>query len=109
MQEATSPDTNRFISITFAGFLLNLGLFIILFIFTPIAAGLVVGYLLRDSRDGLISGLVGSTTSFAALFITTEAVIGFSSEPIFVIVAVILMGIIGAVGGFVGGYAASRR
>ncbi len=109
MQEARSPDTNKFISITFAGFLLNLGLFIILFIFTPIAAGLVVGYLLRDTRDGLLSGLVAGTTSFAALFVTTEAILGFTGEPTFVIVAVILMGVIGAIGGLIGGFAASRR
>lgn len=103
-----SQDTNRFLMITGAAFLLNLGLFIILFLFTPLAAGLVAGYLLQNTRDGWISGLVGSTIAFSALFVVTEAIIGFTSEPITVIAAVVLMGAIGALGGLLGGYLASR-
>jgi hypothetical protein len=100
-------DNTRFLMITGAAFLLNLGLFIILFVFTPLAAGLIAGYLLRSKWDGWISGMLGSTIAFAALFLATEAILGFSGDPLIVVSAVILMGGLGALGGLVGGFFAS--
>jgi hypothetical protein len=94
--------------VTGAAFLLNLGLFIVLFVITPLASGFVAGYLLQNSRDGWTSGLVGSTLAFSSLFLATEAIIGFSSQAFIVIAAVLLMASLGALGGLLGGYLSSR-
>jgi hypothetical protein len=102
-----SQDNTRFLMITGAAFLLNLGFFIILFIFTPLAAGLIAGYLLQSKWDGWISGMLGGTIAYAALFLVTEAISGFTGDPLMVVSAVILMGVLGAVGGLIGGFFAS--
>ncbi len=60
---------NRFIASTIAGALLNVGLYFLLYIFTPLVTGIVVGFLLRKYREGSIAAFIGSFLTFLSMLL----------------------------------------
>jgi hypothetical protein len=58
----TSP--LQFIAIVAAGAMLNIGLYFVLFFFTPLLSGLVVGFVLRKLRNGAVAGFISSFAAF---------------------------------------------
>lgn len=59
----------RFVAITVAGALLNVGFYFMLFIFTPVLSGLIVGFILAKIKEGAISGFLSSVLSFLPLLL----------------------------------------
>lgn len=91
-----------------AAVLLNIGLFFILAFFAPLVAGLVGGFFLERSKIGAISGFIGAFLSYSAILLMTEYLTGFPTDPLILVSAVVLMGLIGALGGFLGSWIRSR-
>jgi len=88
--------------------MLNFGLFFILNIITPLAAGIVVGYLSVRIRDGVIVSFLGTILSYCIIFIISEWFLGFTTPAIDIIIAVLIMGLLGASGGLIGAFISSR-
>lgn len=88
---------------------LNLGLFIISAIFTPLIVGLAIGYVFRETK--IVSSFVGSMGSlitYAGILLVTEYISGFATDYLTLITAIILMALFGALGGFAGALIRSR-
>ena len=88
--------------------LLNIGLFFILAFFAPLVAGFVVGFFLERKDIGTLAGFLGALFSYSGILFVTEYLTGFSTDFITLVAAVILMGLIGALGGFLGVLVRSR-
>jgi len=99
----------RFVFMVLAVILLNFGLFFILIFFAPFVAGLIVGYIIAKTRDGVVIGLIGSALCYILIFTLTELLTGFSTPIIDIVGAVITMGLIGAVGGWIGSFISSKQ
>ena len=54
----------RIIALILAAAMLNVGLYFLLYIFTPIVSGLIVGFLLGRKKEGGIISFIGSFVSF---------------------------------------------
>jgi hypothetical protein len=88
--------------------LLNIGLFFILTFFAPLVAGLVVGFFLERTKIGTLAGFLGAFFSYSGILFVTEYLTGFSTDFLTLVSAVILMGLIGALGGFLGALIRNR-
>jgi hypothetical protein len=106
----THEDTNlsRIALLILVAFMLNLGLFIVIVFFAPFVSGIVVGYIVRNLKEGGFVGFVGSTLGYFALLFITEYLTGFPTDPLIILSAILIMGGIGAFGGFVGSLIRSR-
>jgi predicted membrane metal-binding protein len=82
--------------------LLNFGLFFILNLIAPLAVGLFVGFFIAKPKDSLATTFFGTTLSYSIVFLITEWYLGFANAAIDVVIAVIIMGVIGTVGGLIG-------
>jgi len=98
----------RFVLMVFATILLNFGLFFILNFITPLIAGFVIGFILVKIRDGIGASFLGTVISYSIIFVISEWFLGFTSQPLDVLVAVLIMGIIGAAGGLIGSLTSTR-
>jgi len=98
----------RFVLMIFATILLNIGLFFILNFITPLVTGFVIGFILVKIRDGVGVSFLGTVISYSIIFAISEWFLGFTSQPFDVIVAVFIMGIIGAAGGLIGSLTSTR-
>ena len=98
----------RVILLVLAALLLNVGLFIVLVIFAPLVSGLVVGYLIGESKTGTTVGFIGALFSYSAIMQVTEYLTGFPTDPLIILSSVLLMGVIGALGGLLGGWIRKR-
>ncbi len=88
--------------------LLNFGLFFVLNFLAPLVTGFVVGYLIAKIREGVIVGLIGTILSYCLVFVISEWLVGFTSAPLDVVIAIFIMGAIGAFGGLAGSFLATR-
>ncbi|MFW9794188.1 MAG: hypothetical protein ACFFEE_07800 [Candidatus Thorarchaeota archaeon] len=100
--------TVRIILMIFAAVLLNFGLFFILAFFAPLVAGLVVGYFLENSKIGTLAGFTGAIVSYTTILLITEYLTGFGTDPMTLVSAILLMALIGALGGLLGGVIRSK-
>ena len=91
-----------------ATILLNFGLFFILNFIAPFVTGLIVGYIVSKIRDGFIVGFVGTALSYLLVFLLSEWLVGFGTALIDVAIAVLIMSVIGACGGVIGSFVATR-
>ena len=98
----------RIILMILATVMLNLGLFFILAFFAPLVAGLIVGFFLEKSYIGSLAGFIGAAVSYSVILLITEYLIGFTTDPLTLVFAVILMALIGAFGGLLGAVIRSR-
>ncbi|MHA1963151.1 MAG: hypothetical protein ACW97G_01075 [Candidatus Thorarchaeota archaeon] len=98
----------RFALMVLATVLLNFGLFFILNFLAPLVTGIAVGFLLVKIRDGVVVGFVGTLLSYTIVFVISEWFLGFSSNPLDVVMAVLIMGGIGTFGGLIGSLIATR-
>lgn len=108
--EPSSLDSQweRFILLILAAVLLNVGLFFILAFFAPLVAGLVVGFFLGKSKTGSLAGFLSAFFSYSGILFLTEYLTGFSSDVLILVSAVVLMGLIGALGGLLGAIIRNR-
>ena len=106
--------------------MLNVGLFYLFWIFTPIAAGFVCGYFMMSKKSGAIGGFIGGLLAYIPLeLIGAPALIDqlVSSGvylleeieallPLFystLIFAAVILSMVGAVGGYLGGAVGRNR
>lgn len=116
---------NRFLAAIIAGALLNVGLYFLLYIFTPLVTGFVIGFLLKKYRDGILASFVSSFISFLAMLLysapalidemvssgqaTLEEIT--ANLPLFYIqlgFSALLLSLIGIIGGLIGVYIGNR-
>ncbi|UCH04648.1 MAG: hypothetical protein JSW05_00355 [Candidatus Thorarchaeota archaeon] len=88
--------------------LLNVGLYVVLYILAPLVAGIIGGYLLEKPWRGLAVGLVGSTVTYTPLLAFLDSFQGTASDPLVLLQAALILSVIGAVGGLFGGVLRSR-
>lgn len=98
----------KFIAMIGALILLNLGLFFLLFYFTPIFTGLVGGFFLASRKNGSIISFISAITAYIPLFTITQIIIGDSVDLISLLLAASIMGFLSLVGGFIGGIIGER-
>lgn len=96
------------LGITAAVALLNAGLYIILYVLAPLVAGFIGGYLLGKPGSGLIVGLVGSMVTYMPLLAVLDSFQGTASDPLVLLQAALILSVVGAVGGLIGGVLRSR-
>ena len=97
----------RFISITIAGALLNIGFYFILFVVTPIFSGIIVGFLLGRVREGAVSGFVSSIIAFLPLLFYLAPLLMPIPTPnlefyIALVFSALIFSILGLVSGIIG-------
>jgi len=92
----------RLLLMILATILLNLGLFFVLYFLAPLVTGIIIGFLVAKIRDGFVVGFIGTIFSYILVFVLSEWVLGFTSAPLDVAIAVLIMGVIGAAGGLIG-------
>ncbi|MFW9907950.1 MAG: hypothetical protein ACFFEF_05190 [Candidatus Thorarchaeota archaeon] len=55
--------------IVIAAALLNVGLYFLLYIFTPFVSGIIIGYLIKKSKEGALASFAGSLVSFLPMLL----------------------------------------
>lgn len=90
----------RAFAIMAAGILLNLGLFFVLGIWTPIFVGLIVGYIIGERGIGLLAGTLSSFFAYSIIIPVTSG----ESDLLSIVIAVMIMILIGTVGSYFGYY-----
>ncbi|MHA1935761.1 MAG: DUF5518 domain-containing protein [Candidatus Thorarchaeota archaeon] len=122
----TRTENLRLFGLILATAMLNVGLFFLFWIFTPIAAGFVCGYFMMSKKSGAIGGFIGGLLAYIPLeLLGAPALIDqlVSSGvylleeieamlPLFystLILAAVILALVGAVGGYLGGAAGRNR
>ncbi len=92
----------RLLGMTIACAMLNVGLYFILYVVTPIVAGAVIGYLLGHRTHSVTGATVGSFVAYLALFYYVAEATSLTASPIDIIAGSLFMALIGLVGGLLG-------
>ncbi len=117
--------TGRIIALIVAASMLNVGLYFLLYIFTPLISGLIVGFLVARPKEGGFTSFFGSLLSFfPMLLISAPSFIDYlistgqliaSEVPALLpwiyfqlVISGLILSIIGLIGGIVGGYLGRR-
>ncbi len=109
----------QFIIIIVAGAMLNIGLYSMLFIFTPLLSGLVVGFLLLEIKNGAVGGFISSFAAFTPFLLylspgllalnPTSDLVSFYLAIMAYVLLLSLAGLVaGAIGGAIGRRASSN-
>lgn len=88
--------------------LFNFGLFFILNFLAPLFTGVIVGFLVVKYKHALAISFIGSLLSYCIVFVISEWLLGFVNDPVSVMIAILIMGLIGAVGGLMGALIATK-
>ena len=83
--------------------LLNVGLYNVLFVLAPLAAGIVCGFFIFSPKLGTFGGFLGSAVAYIPFLIVLESIESSGADFLSLIVAAMILSMIGAVGGFIGG------
>ena len=111
----------RIVALIVAAAMLNVGLYFLFYIFTPLVSGVIVGFLVARPKEGSLFSFLGSLFSFLPmLLVTAPALIDdmISSGLILVseissmlpwiyaqlVISALILSSIGLVGGLIGGY-----
>lgn len=94
----------RILAAVVTGILLNLGLFLFLYIFAPLAAGFSGGYFFSRYRIGIPSGALSAAVAYSIFFMTISPTTDFLT----MVSAVLIMTTLGATGGLIGVFLRSR-
>ncbi len=93
----------RFIGLVLAAALLNLGLYVVLFVAAPLVSGVVCGYFMLNPKWGALGGFLSSFISSIPLLFLLESLSPIAYDVISILIAAILLSAIGALGGLIGG------
>ena len=93
---------------TLAGVMLNLGLFIVLALLAPLVAGLIIGYLIGNLKKTLVGSAISGFASYGLLFFVTEAATGWTSDPLVLFSAILIMTLLCIAGALIGSILAGR-
>ncbi|MFW9845757.1 MAG: hypothetical protein ACFFD6_03330 [Candidatus Thorarchaeota archaeon] len=98
----------RFIGITLAATLLNVGLYIVMYISAPLFAGFVCGFFLLNSKWGAAGGFLGAFLAYLPFLMILESIASTGADFLSILLAVLLLSLIGLIGGALGGIAGIR-
>jgi hypothetical protein len=98
----------RFLGLVLAAALLNLGLYVVLWVSAPLVAGFVCGYFMLSPRWGVFGGFLGSVVSTTPLLYFLESLSSSGADTFSILIAAIILSVIGALGGFIGGMVGLR-
>ena len=98
-QNNIGVETIRFVAVLVATAFLNIGLYFIFFIVTPIIAGVVCGILLRNMKRSILAGYFGSLAAYFPLFFFLETDI---IDIFTILTAAGIISLLGGIGGFLG-------
>jgi hypothetical protein len=111
-QEAISissrDDMIRILGLVLAAALLNVGLYLVLYVLAPLVAGMVCGFFLLSPKWGTFVGFMGSACSNIPFLIWLESISPTGADMLSIIIAAMILSAIGAVGGFIGGMIGAR-
>lgn len=93
----------RFLGLVFAAALLNIGLYVVLWVAAPLVSGLVCGYFMLSPRWGAIGGFLASVLSTTPLLLFLESLSSSGADILSIFMAAIILSVIGGLGGFIGG------
>lgn len=93
----------RFLGLVFAAALLNLGLYVVLWVAAPLVSGFVCGYFMLSPRWGAIGGFLGSILSTTPLLLFLESISSSGADILSILIAAAILSVIGGLGGFIGG------
>jgi membrane associated rhomboid family serine protease len=93
----------RFIGLVLAAALLNVGLYVVLFVAAPLVSGLICGYLILSPRWGAFVGFLGSVAASIPLLFFLESLSSSGADVFSILIAALILSVIGAAGGFIGG------
>lgn len=65
----TRVNRNRFLALIIVGALLNVGLYFLLYIFTPLVSGFVIGFLLKKYKEGSIASFISSFLTYLTMLL----------------------------------------
>ncbi len=97
----TDREDRRAALLTVSCILLNLGLFAVLLIITPLVAGIIVGLLL-PRRWAIQVGLIGALLAYAPLFIWSSITRDNTLDFYTIGMATLLLALVGCLGGLIG-------
>ncbi len=95
---STSTTPSSIARIAVAGLLLNLGLFPVLYVVSPIVTGVIVGLLVKKPLYALVTGFFPAFASYLIFFLVIATVPGVHFQLADQSVAALLMGAAGGVG-----------
>ncbi|MFW9889287.1 MAG: hypothetical protein ACFFER_13960 [Candidatus Thorarchaeota archaeon] len=93
----------RFLGLVFAAALLNIGLYVILWVAAPLVSGVICGYFMLSPKWGAIGGFLGSVVATTPLLFFLESLSSSGADFVSIFIAAIILSLIGALGGFIGG------
>lgn len=93
----------RFLGLVLAAALLNVGLYVVIFVLAPLIAGIVCGFFLLSPKWGTLGGFLGSACANIPFLIWLESISPTGADMLSIIIAAMILSAIGAVGGFIGG------
>jgi hypothetical protein len=93
----------RFFGLVFAAALLNIGLYVVLWVAAPLISGVICGYLMRSPKWGALGGFIGSAIATTPLLFFLESLSSSGADILSILIAAIILSMIGTLGGFLGG------
>ncbi|MHA1925372.1 MAG: hypothetical protein ACXABV_05750 [Candidatus Thorarchaeota archaeon] len=93
----------RFIGLVLAAALLNVGLYIVLWVAAPLVSGLICGYFMLSPKWGSFGGFLGSVVGCTPLLFILESISAIGYDVFSIMLAALILSMIGALGGFIGG------
>jgi hypothetical protein len=83
--------------------MLNIGLYVVLWVAAPLIAGVVCGYFMLSPRWGAFGSFLGSILATTPLLFFLESLSSSGADFLSIFGAAIILSVIGALGGFIGG------
>ncbi|MHA2042937.1 MAG: hypothetical protein ACW975_13875 [Candidatus Thorarchaeota archaeon] len=98
----------RFLGLVLATALLNVGLYVVLWVAAPLVSGFICGYVMLSPKWGALGGLLGSVVSTTPLLFFLESIASSGADIYSILTAAIILSVIGALGGLSGGMSVIR-
>jgi hypothetical protein len=93
----------RFWGLVLAAALLNVGLYIVLWVAAPLVSGFICGYFMLNPKWGALGGFLGSVVATTPLLFFLESIASSGADIYSILTAAIILSVIGALGGLIGG------
>lgn len=91
-----------------AAALLNVGLYVVLWIAAPLISGIICGYFMLSPKSGAFGGFLGAAGASTPLLFFLESITAYGYDIFSILIAAGILSVIGGVGGFIGGMIGSR-
>jgi len=82
--------------------MLNVGLYFILYVITPVVVGCLIGFLLGHRWDSVTGPVVGTSSAYTLLFYYVVVSTGMNAAVTDIVAGALLMGLLSGLGGLIG-------